>query len=654
MSETYFEKSEQSSELAHVINCIADSIIVKNRKHQWVLLNDVFCKFVGYSREELLGKSDHDFFPVYQADLFQRNDNLVFETGQDNYCEEKITDKNGMVHTIFTKKSLFYNDKGEQFIIAVLSDITSLKGKEEQIKKLNAELEQRVIQRTKALAEEKELLAVTLTSIGDGVISVDIQGKIVMMNPIAEHLTGWQLKNAKSKPIEDVFVTLDKFSRKNAKNPICCILNSEPKIEEKNHTILLSQDASEYIISTNAAPIRDNRGNLIGVVLVFRDITEKERIEEKLNNSQKLESIGVLAGGIAHDFNNMLTGLFSNINLAKLNMDSNQEPVSYLDDALNVLERAKGLTQQLLTFSKGGVPVKKVISIENLLKSNTPFFLSGTNITYEIDFEKNLWNCEADENQIGQVTDNLILNARQAMGSEGMLRLKAENFITKETCVLPLPKNKKFVKISIRDFGPGIPSDIITKIFDPFFTTKKEGSGLGLATAYSIVKKHEGFIDAVSSPGKGCTFTIFLPAIEKNVHIENSHHTNSITNKHILLMDDDEVIRIATSKLLTKMGHCVKTAINGTDAICIVKSSSQTNNPFDLLILDLTVPRDIGGFQTLQKLKNQFPDLKAVATSGYSEDPIIANPLKYGFVDAIRKPYAQKELEFVLWKHLNH
>lgn len=654
MSETYFEKSEQSSELAHIINCIADSIIIKNRKHQWVLLNDVFCKFIGYSREELLGKSDHDFFPKYQADLFQYNDNLVFETGQDNYCEEEITNKNGIVHTIFTKKSLFFNYKGEQFIIAVLSDITSQKEKEEQIKKLNAELEQRVIQRTKALAEEKELLAVTLASIGDGVISVDIQGNVVIMNPIAEHLTGWQLKNAKLKPVEEVFVTVDEFSRKNAKNPIYCILNSDPKIEEKNHTILLSRNGSEYIISTNTAPIRDNRGNLIGAVLVFRDITEKERIEEKLNNSQKLESIGVLAGGIAHDFNNMLTGLFSNINLAKLNLDSNTKPASYLDDALNVLERAKGLTQQLLTFSKGGAPVKKIISIENLLKSNTPFFLSGTNIKYEFDFEKKLWNCEADENQIGQVIDNLILNARQAMGYEGMLILKAENIITKETCALPLPKNKKFVKISIRDFGPGISSDIINKIFDPFFTTKKEGSGLGLATAYSIVKKHEGFIDAVSSPGKGCTFTIFLPAIEKNIQIENPHHTNPITNKHILLMDDEEVIRIATSKLLTKMGHRVKTAINGTDAISIVKSSFQTDDPFDLLILDLTVPRDIGGFQTLQKLKNQFPDLKAVATSGYSEDPIIANPLKYGFVDAIRKPYAQKELEFILWKHLNH
>ncbi|NLW31858.1 MAG: PAS domain S-box protein [Fibrobacter sp.] len=654
MSETNFEKSEQSSELAHIINCIADSIIIKNRKHQWVLLNDVFCKFIGYSREELLGKSDHDFFPKYQADLFQYNDNLVFETGQDNYCEEEITNKNGIVHTIFTKKSLFFNEKGEQFIIAVLSDITSQKEKEEQINKLNAELEQRVTQRTKALAEEKELLAVTLASIGDGVISVDIQGNVVIMNPIAEHLTGWQLKNAKSKPVEEVFVTVDEFSRKNAKNPICCILNSDPKIEEKNHTILLSRNGSEYIISTNTAPIRDSRGNLIGAVLVFRDITEKERIEEKLNNSQKLESIGVLAGGIAHDFNNILTGLFSNINLAKLNLDSNTKPASYLDDALNVLERAKGLTQQLLTFSKGGAPVKKVISIENLLKSNTPFFLSGTNIKYEFDFEKKLWNCEADENQIGQVIDNLILNARQAMGYEGMLILKAENIITKETCALPLPKNKKFVKISIRDFGPGISSDIINKIFDPFFTTKKEGSGLGLATAYSIVKKHEGFIDAVSSPGKGCTFTIFLPAIEKNIQIENSHHTNPITNKHILLMDDEEVIRIATSKLLTKMGHRVKTAINGTDTISIVKSSFQTDDPFDLLILDLTVPRDIGGFQTLQKLKNQFPDLKAVATSGYSEDPIIANPLKYGFVDAIRKPYAQKELEFILWKHLNH
>jgi signal transduction histidine kinase/CheY-like chemotaxis protein len=382
------------------------------------------------------------------------------------------------------------------------------------------------------------------------------------------------------------------------------------------------------------------------------DITSRRAMEEELLKVQKLESIGVLAGGIAHDFNNILTAILGNISLAKIYSEGGDRAGERLTEAEKACLQAQALTQQLLTFSKGGAPVKKVLSVSQLVSDSSLFALRGSNVRSEMSVPDDLWTVEADEGQIGQVIGNLVINADEAMPLGGVIHVQAENVTMTASDGLPI-RDGKYVRVSVTDYGVGIPQEILPRIFDPYFTTKQKGSGLGLTTAYSIVKNHDGLITVESRPGVATTFHVYLPASEKEEEPRQDSEEQLIRGKgRILLMDDEETIRDLAAEMLSLMGYEVVLAEHGAEAIDLYKSARISSRPFDAIIMDLTVRGGMGGREAIEILSKIDPNIKAIVSSGYSSDPIMADYGKYGFSGVAAKPYTASELGEILSKVL--
>jgi len=503
-----------------------------------------------------------------------------------------------------------------------------------------------------ALDAEKEQLAVTLRSIGDGVITTDTQGKIVMLNKVAEKLTEWSSEEAVEIPLSEVLNIVNELTNKKCENLVEKVIKTGNTVALENHTVLISKNGNKITIADSAAPILDSNSNIIGVVIVFRDMTEKNRLDESIQRTQKLESLGVLAGGIAHDFNNLLGGIFGYIELAK-EETTDKNVLNLLAESLSSIDRAKGLTQQLLTFSKGGQPIKKTESLFPFIKDTVMFALSGTSVSCNFDIQDKLWSSNFDKNQIAQVIDNLTINAQQAMPNGGQVELTAENISISENKHADLSPGK-YVKISLKDCGIGIPKEFLIRIFDPYYTTKSNGHGLGLASCYSIVKKHNGCIDVQSEPGKGSTFNLYLPAASDATSTaknkEKSMHKGKGT---FLVMDDERTIREITKRMLESFGYDVVLAQDGQEAIDIFMKRQKENKNIAGMIFDLTIVGNIGGKEAIDAIRKVCKKTPAFVASGYSSDPIMAEPKKYGFNSSICKPFMRKELSQMLEKHLN-
>jgi signal transduction histidine kinase/CheY-like chemotaxis protein len=379
-----------------------------------------------------------------------------------------------------------------------------------------------------------------------------------------------------------------------------------------------------------------------------KEISERQHMEEELLKIQKLDSVGVLAGGIAHDFNNILTGILGNISVAIMHTTPKSEISQILTNAEKAALHAKDLTMQLLTFSKGGAPLRTSASITDLIKDSTNFMLRGSNVKCEFSLPDELWPVEIDEGQMSQVINNLIINADQAMPGGGNIEISAINVIIRPGDIIPLKKGK-YVKVSVKDHGKGITKRNLTKIFDPYFTTKKSGSGLGLSVAYSIVKKHEGYITVMSGPGKGTTFYIYIPASREKIPEKRTLKESLYVGKrNILVMDDEKMVREILSTMLMKLGCEVVCVKDGAEAIIKYKQSKKTGKPFDVVIMDLTIPGGMGGRETIKKLFEIDPEVKAIVSSGYSNDPIMSHYQAYGFSSVIAKPYRIAELSKIL------
>jgi len=429
---------------------------------------------------------------------------------------------------------------GEEFPLRLEAREIPYQGKQVRTVEFRDITAQKEAERT--LAAEKERLAVTLRSIGDGVITTDTTGKIVMMNRIAEELTGWLQTEAQGQPLERVFTVVDEITRKPCENPVKSVIASGRIIELANHTLLISRDGTERVIADSGAPIKASNNETIGVVLVFRDMTDKQKLLAVLQRTDKLEAIGVLAGGIAHDFNNLLSGIFGFIELARMT-DDGKKIATYLDQALIAFERAKNLTQQLLAFAKGGAPMRKTGYLEPVIRDAVSFALSGSAITCEFNIDRQLWAVDFDKGQIEQVIDNIVINAQQAMPTGGRISLKATNLELQDGDH-PLLKRGNYIKISIADTGVGMTPDVLQRVFDPFFTTRQKGNGLGLTTCYAIVHKHSGMIDVESAVGKGSTFHIILPASPRRPdRDETMIPTPHYGKGRILIMDDEAFVR---------------------------------------------------------------------------------------------------------------
>ncbi len=389
-------------------------------------------------------------------------------------------------------------------------------------------------------------------------------------------------------------------------------------------------------------------GEVIGSRDIMRDITERKKMEDELLRAQKLESIGVLAGGIAHDFNNLLTAMLGNISLAKLNARSGDGIYQPLEQAERASERAQALTRQLLTFSRGGSPIRKTLSIGQLVKEAVTFSLRGSRTRSEFIIPDDLRPVDGDEGQLGQVFDNLAINADQAMPAGGTLRVVCSNCLLPESAALPFAPGA-YVKVTFIDQGIGIPADHFEKIFDPYFTTKQKGSGLGLATSYSIIKRHDGHITVESEPGAGASFNIYLPLSEQEVRQE-PEEPRVVGKGHgsILLMDDEEMILEVAATMLGKMGYQVVCAPDGATALALYAAAHREGRTFDAVILDLTVQGGMGGSEALRRILEIDPNARAIVSSGYSNDPVMADYRAYGFRGVISKPYKIQTLNETL------
>ena len=411
------------------------------------------------------------------------------------------------------------------------------------------------------------------------------------------------------------------------------------------------KDGSKLFGEINESPLKDAKGNVTGLVGVMRDITDRKRLEEELRLVAKLESVGTLAGGIAHDFNNILGAILGNISLAKTEVPADHGAYELMSDAEKAVMRARDLTRQLLTFSKGGAPVKKRAQLQNMIIDTAVFSTRGTNVKCRFDIAEDLWPADVDEGQISQVIQNLVINARQAMSAGGDIDIASENIVLTEEMRLgrrlPLSPGK-YIRITIRDYGTGIDPRAMERIFDPYFTTKKSGSGLGLATSQSIIRNHAGHISVESSPGQGSTFYIYLPACG-----ETADHTGEEKPREairlqgrVLVMDDEASLRTILENMLTRLGfEHTALAGKGEEALDLYSKALQGKQPFDVVILDLTVPGGMGGQETMEKLLEIDPGVVSIISSGYANEEVMSDYAKYGFKAVIVKPYTFDELK---------
>ncbi len=404
-------------------------------------------------------------------------------------------------------------------------------------------------------------------------------------------------------------------------------------------------------IELNSFIIRDPRtGKPLFMANVSRDITEHKKMEEELLKAQKLESVGILAGGIAHDFNNLLTAILGNIGLAKALCGPGDRAFARLAEAERATLRARDLTQQLLTFSRGGMPVRKTCAIEGLVREAAAFGLRGARSRCEFSMPADLRPVDVDPGQVSQVIHNLVLNADQAMAGGGTVRVSGENVRLVPGEVAALPAGK-YVRISVADGGVGIPPENMSKIFDPYFTTKPKGTGLGLATAYAIVRKHDGHIAAESRPGSGATFHVYLPAAEGAVPAAEARPEPLAQGSgKILLMDDEEMVRRVAEEMLRMLGYDVAVAEDGAAAVALYVEARQSGAPFDAVIMDLTVPGGMGGEEAVRLIREFDPDVKAVVSSGYSNAPVMSEYRRHGFAAIVTKPYSVTQLGEALRK----
>ncbi len=396
----------------------------------------------------------------------------------------------------------------------------------------------------------------------------------------------------------------------------------------------------------SSTPERDAHGAITGYHGMTREITERKEHEKELLKIEKLESLGVLAGGIAHDFNNILTGIMGNISFAQLFLDDTHKSYKPLAEAEKASRRAEELARQLLTFARGGEPVKKVVSLRHLVNETLSLVLRGSNVKGTIEIPDSIHSIEADEGQMAQVFHNIIINAKQAMPGGGTLTVTARNETLDNENTMALPGGS-YVKLSFADQGCGISDDVLKRIFDPYFTTKTSGRGLGLASAHSIVKKHGGHIGVNSVIGQGTTVTIHLPSTGATYSIYQSDSVAETTGVHtggsILVMDDEEIIRRIATNMLEHLGYQVATCEDGTEAIARYTDARESGTPFSAVIMDLTIPGGMGGKEAARQIRAIDPKACLIVSSGYSDDPIMSDYTTYGFKGALAKPYNIKE-----------
>ncbi len=503
------------------------------------------------------------------------------------------------------------------------------------------------------LANEKKFRLLSENST-DCIWTINTNFEFTYTSPSVKRLLNYSPSEINGTKLSEYF-TKNEFSKINLE--IMNEIRENPNHIYSRQTKMLRKNGDEVHVEITSRAVLGANNKFLGLQGVTRDITQRMADAKELQKMEKLQSVGLLAGGIAHDFNNILTGVYGNISLAMNTLPEKTREYRYLEEANNSMNRAIRLTKQLLTFAKGGEPVKQSVHIISLIKDVVKFDLSGSNILPIFLNEENLFSTNADKGQIQQVFSNLTVNARHAMPSGGHIYIN----LTNETMTHhPALADGKYVKITFKDEGVGIKKENLNRIFEPYFTTRESGSGLGLSTVYSVIAKHDGFVEVDSEENKGTIFSIFLPASTK-VELKETKINSPVVKRavrkklNILIMDDEQVICELLTEMLEILGYESDFANEGNETIKKYKKSLQTNNPYDLVIMDLTIPGGKGGLETVKEILQLNPDAKIVVSSGYGHGKIMSDYKEYGFVDIAPKPYTIDKLEETLHRvlHLN-
>ncbi|MEI7555739.1 PAS domain S-box protein [Candidatus Chlorohelix sp.] len=592
--------------------------------------NEVWLKTTGYIRTEAIGHTSSEL-GVFDNNVREETYRQVKEFGFVDNLEAKIRTKSGKYRNALVSFRLL-TIAGQSYFLGMGLDITERKKLEE------------------ALQNEKDRLDITLRSIGDGVIVINREGKIELFNRAAENMTDWLQEEVLWKPLDKVIQIVNSRTGEHLESLILQQLISGGNIQqESEHYLLVARNGTTHYISYQGAPLLDTDGNFLGTVLAFLDITDKKKLTEERLKARNLESLGVLAGGIAHNFNNILTAILGNISLAMLESDETSPNLQFLEEAEKASLRAKDIAQQLITFAKGGSPLKQPTRIQDVIKGTVQFMLENSNLNAEFELSDNTWNTIADQRQISQVIQNLVQNAIDAMPNGGVLYVSTAN-ITLEAEQVPLLNPGNYILITIRDCGSGIPADNIPMIFDPYFSTKFMGNGLGLSICYSIMRKHEGQIVLESEKGKGTTVSLYLPAyIEPSTGKPSAWSTATTRLGRILVVDEDESTRIIISKVLTKIGYTVETVETRKAALQAI----QTEQPFNVIIFELGESEHSKATDFIEIIHQLDRNIKALGATDYITDPIMTYYREYGFDGAICKPFTPSLLKQALHEVLN-
>jgi PAS domain S-box-containing protein len=494
-----------------------------------------------------------------------------------------------------------------------------------------------LVQRERELLRSEQKLKAILEASPNPMVLYDSKGYPQYLNPEFTKVFGWRLDELKQRkipyvPEEETALTVRKIDE--------IYRTGVPlTFETRRYT----KDGKTLDVILSAAITKNDQEEPDGLVVNLTDISEKKKLETQIEQTQKIESLGTLAGGIAHDFNNLLSGIYGYLDLA-LQQNKDSKVARYIEKAFQSSDRARGLTHQLLTFSKGGSPIKKVEPLVPFIEETTRFAMSGSHVSCRFEFQNDLWMCNCDKNQIAQVIDNIVINACHAMPAGGTITVAAGNLEILEDAHSLLPPGP-YVKISIVDAGIGIPKKYLSRIFDPFFSTKQTGSGLGLATSYSIIKRHGGAIDVTSEPGAGSCFDIYLPATGDTGAVSRQTPEKKFKGAgKVLIMDDEPAICDMLSEMISKMGFSVVVTHDGEAAVAQFRLSLENRDPFAAIVLDLTVPGGMGGKTAVKQIRKMDQKIPVFVASGYSEDTAIADPQQFGFTGSLEKPFSFSEL----------
>jgi len=611
-----------------LVDSMIEGLCIADENESITFTNDSMAKILGYQKaEEVIGRNLGEFCSGEQLEIFKK-ETIKRRKGEKEKYDAEIIRSDGEKRIInITPEPVFDADGVFIGTSGLLMDVTEQRSAEE------------------ALRESEERFKQVAESAGEWIWETDADGLYIYSSPVVEKILGYTPEEVVGKKYFYDFISPDvKQDLKKSAFEIFSRKNTFNKFTNAN----LHKNGNIVILETSGVPILDENGQLIGYRGVDTDVTAQKKAEQELFKAQKLESIGLLAGGIAHDFNNIITAILGNIQIAKMIGTEKEETIKILSNAEKACLHASNLTRQLLTFSKGGAPVKEPIFLSTHLEDMANLALRGSNVACVSSIVDDLWPVEVDVGQITQVIHNIVINADQAMPGGGKITLRAENIVISEHDGLSL-ESGSYVKISIQDKGIGIPKENQMLIFDPYFTTKQKGSGLGLTICYSIIKNHDGFILVESEVGNGTTFHVLLP-VSKQMPIQDVEDLleGTVENIRVLLMDDNKFIRESANLLFRKI-HCfVETADDGAEAIEKYRQAKESGQPFTVVIMDLTIPGGMGGVEATEKLLKYDYDAKVIVSSGYSTDPIMANFREYGFCDVLVKPYTMNKVRDVL------